>query len=256
MFMLFSDPMLLFTPTCVSSCIVKCTRFCERVCTVFCFLCQPVKALREGFKATDAGFLMKAEREALTCGATACAVLVREKKLYVAWLGDSQAMLCRKAGPVQLMVPHKPNNEDEKQRIEAAGGVVVWYGAWRVNGVLSVARAIGDKKLKEWVIGDPDVKEFDLDGTEEYLILACDGLWDVMDEDTVHTFITEWRASHDSVEVLQPVSISCLSHGSLNVSRLTISVGSRAQHTAMQESQCPFLASECAGMPCSASMRR
>ena len=59
------------------------------------------------------------------------------------------------------------------------------YGAWRVNGVLSVARAIGDRKLKEWVIGDPDVASFDLDGTEEYLIVACDGLWDVMDEEKV-----------------------------------------------------------------------
>ena len=83
------------------------------------------------------------------------------------------------------MEPHKPQTEAEKKRIEEAGGVVVWYGAWRVNGVLSVARAIGDRKLKEWVIGDPDVASFDLDGTEEYLIVACDGLWDVMDEDKV-----------------------------------------------------------------------
>lgn len=94
-------------------------------------------------------------------------------------------MLHRTSGPVKIMEPHKPHTESEKKRIEDAGGVVVWYGAWRVNGVLSVARAIGDKKLKEWVIGDPDVAEFDLDGTEEYLILACDGLWDVMDEEKV-----------------------------------------------------------------------
>ena len=70
-------------------------------------------------------------------------------QLYVAWLGDSQAVLCRGGEPVELMDPHKPNRDDEKARIEAAGGVVVWYGAWRVNGVLSVARAIGDKKVKK-----------------------------------------------------------------------------------------------------------
>lgn len=79
------------------------------------------------------------------------------------------------------MDAHKPQREDEKKRIEEAEGVVVWYGAWRVNGILSVARAIGDRKLKQWVIGRPDVNTFDLDGTEEYLILGCDGLWDVMD---------------------------------------------------------------------------
>ena len=66
-------------------------------------------------------------------------------------------MLCRDGKVVELMKPHKPQNEDEKQRIEAAEGVVVWYGAWRVNGILSVARAIGDRKLKQWVIGDPGV---------------------------------------------------------------------------------------------------
>ncbi len=51
--------------------------------------------------------------------------------------------------------------------------------------MLSVARAIGDRKLKQWVIGRPDVREFDLDGTEEYLIIGCDGLWDVMTSDKV-----------------------------------------------------------------------
>ncbi len=52
-----------------------------------------------------------------------------------------------------------------------------------MNGVLSVARAIGDRKLKQWVIGRPDVAVFDLDGTEEYLVLGCDGLWDVLTPD-------------------------------------------------------------------------
>eukprot|EP00050_Salpingoeca_kvevrii_P005779 m.285592 g.285592 ORF g.285592 m.285592 type:complete len:399 (+) comp11412_c0_seq1:265-1461(+) len=161
---------------------------------------SPLDAMRAGFLETDKDFLKKADRDGLSCGATACAVLIRGKKLYIAWLGDSQAMMVRAGKPVALMDPHKPQREDEKKRIEDNGGVVVWYGAWRVNGVLSVARAIGDKKLKQWVIGDPDVAEFDLDGTEEYLILGCDGLWDVMDNDKVTEFIAEWRKSHESMQ--------------------------------------------------------
>ena len=51
--------------------------------------------------------------------------------------------------------------------------------------MLSVARAVGDRKLKQWVIGTPDVHEFDLDGTEEYLVLGCDGLWDVLTPEKV-----------------------------------------------------------------------
>ncbi len=54
------------------------------------FVADPVAALRAGFLATDAGFLIKADREALVSGATVCGVLIRGRKLYVAWLGDSQ----------------------------------------------------------------------------------------------------------------------------------------------------------------------
>ena len=70
--------------------------------------------------------------------------------------------------------------QDERERIEAAGGLVVWLGVWRVNGNLSVSRAIGDASDKKYVIGEADVKSVELDGTEDYLVLACDGVWDVV----------------------------------------------------------------------------
>lgn len=175
------------------------------------FKTDPAAGLRAGFKATDVAFLKKAEREALTSGATACAVLMRPKKLYISWLGDSQAMMCRGGKEVELMVPHKPSNEDEKKRIEDNGGVVVWYGAWRVNGILSVARAIGDKKLKQWVIGDPDVGEFDLDGSEEFMLIACDGLWDVMDSEKIIAFVKEWQSKNEGVAgVSQALVAHCI----------------------------------------------
>ena len=59
--------------------------------------------------------------------------------------------------------------------------MVIFVGAWRVNGNLSVSRAIGDAKDKQFVIGEADVAPFDLDGTEDYMVVACDGLWDVLD---------------------------------------------------------------------------
>eukprot|EP00042_Codosiga_hollandica_P025599 m.115477 g.115477 ORF g.115477 m.115477 type:complete len:433 (+) comp51918_c0_seq2:175-1473(+) len=155
---------------------------------------SPKTALYEGFLETDKAYLVKADRESLNSGATGCTVFIRGRKMYVSWLGDSQVMLCRGNAVVKLMDPHKPEREDEKKRIEEAGGVVVWYGAWRVNGVLSVARAFGDRKLKQWVIGKPDINVFDLDGTEEYLVIGCDGLWDVLTPDKVITLISAWKA--------------------------------------------------------------
>lgn len=56
-------------------------------------------------------------------------------------------------------------------------------GCVRVNGRLAVSRAIGDNGLKDLVISDPDVRVLSLNGKEDFLILACDGLWDFVNED-------------------------------------------------------------------------
>ena len=82
---------------------------------------------------------------------------------------------------VELMDAHKPGRPDEKARIEAAGGMVMQvFGVWRVNGVLSVARAFGDHSLKSVVISNPDINTFALTGGEDFILMGCDGLWDVM----------------------------------------------------------------------------
>ncbi|KAM8742100.1 protein phosphatase 1E isoform 1-T2 [Acanthopagrus schlegelii] len=144
---------------------------------------DPSEALCKAFKVTDEGFVKKAKREHLRCGTTGVVTFLRGRTLYVAWLGDSQVILVRRGQVVELMKPHKPDREDEKQRIEALGGCVIWFGTWRVNGSLSVSRAIGDSEHKPYICGDADHAVFPLDGTEDYLILACDGFWDTVGPD-------------------------------------------------------------------------
>ncbi|XP_041656704.1 protein phosphatase 1E [Cheilinus undulatus] len=144
---------------------------------------DPSEALCRAFKVTDERFVKKASREHLRCGTTGVVTFLRGRTLYVAWLGDSQVILVRKGQVVELMKPHKPDREDEKQRIEALGGCVIWFGTWRVNGSLSVSRAIGDSEHKPYICGDADHSIFPLDGTEDYLILACDGFWDTVGPD-------------------------------------------------------------------------
>lgn len=51
-----------------------------------------------------------------------------------------------------------------------------------MNGNLSVSRAIGDVKDKKYVIGEGDVSRTVMTGKEEYLVVACDGIWDVVDD--------------------------------------------------------------------------
>ncbi|KAM9455432.1 protein phosphatase 1E [Clarias gariepinus] len=141
---------------------------------------DPGDALRRAFKLTDERFVQKASRENMRCGTTGVVTFLRGRTLHVAWLGDSQVMLVRKGEAVELMKPHKPDREDEKKRIEALGGCVIWFGTWRVNGSLSVSRAIGDSEHKPYICGDADHAVFPLDGTEDYLILACDGFYDTV----------------------------------------------------------------------------
>ena len=59
---------------------------------------------------------------------------------------------------------------------------MIFIGTWRVNGNLSVSRAIGDARDKKYVIGEGDVSQTAMTGKEDYLVVACNGIWDVVDD--------------------------------------------------------------------------
>ncbi|KAL7122840.1 hypothetical protein ACP275_01G069100 [Erythranthe tilingii] len=84
-------------------------------------------------------------------GSTAVVVLVGKAEVVVANCGDSRAVLCRGGAVVPMSTDHKPDREDEKQRIEAAGGSVTNRNGWRVQGVLATSRSLGDHYLKPYV---------------------------------------------------------------------------------------------------------
>ncbi|XP_007536505.1 protein phosphatase 1F [Erinaceus europaeus] len=141
---------------------------------------DPATALREAFRRTDEMFLRKAKRERLQSGTTGVCALIVGKTLHVAWLGDSQAILVQQGQVVKLMEPHRPERQDEKERIEALGGFVSHMDCWRVNGTLAVSRAIGDLFQKPYVSGEADAASRELSDSEDYLLLACDGFFDVI----------------------------------------------------------------------------
>ncbi|XP_077996031.1 protein phosphatase 1F-like [Glandiceps talaboti] len=149
-------------------------------------------ALKDTFRKTDSMFVERAERERSRSGTTGVVSVIRDNMLYLAWLGDSQALLMKNGKPYKIMEPHKPDREDEKKRIEDLGGCVVWFGAWRVNGTLSVSRAIGDAEHKPYISGEADTMKTHLDGDEECIILACDGLWDVLQPEEVCSTIKQY----------------------------------------------------------------
>ncbi|WVZ68203.1 hypothetical protein U9M48_017167 [Paspalum notatum var. saurae] len=131
-------------------------------------------------------------------GSTAVVAVVSPTHVVVANAGDSRAVLSRAGAPVALSVDHKvwlyrvfsrifrpapasrPDRPDELARIEAAGGRIIYWDGARVLGVLAMSRAIGDGYLKPFVTSEPEVTVTERTDDDECLILASDGLWDVV----------------------------------------------------------------------------
>lgn len=147
--------------------------------------------------------MSRSAREGVKTGSTAlCALIENKQKLYIAWLGDSQGILVRNGQIIELTEPHKPDREDEKLRIEQQGGVVTCYDTWRVNGTLAVSRAIGDPEHKPYVISEPEIKEIVLDGSEDFLILGCDGLWDQISPEEAATLVYQYLCENGQDDVV------------------------------------------------------
>ncbi|EOY29970.1 ABI1 isoform 3, partial [Theobroma cacao] len=110
--------------------------------------CQELwkKAFTNCFVKVDAEVGGQASQEPVapeTVGSTAVVALICSSHIVVANCGDSRAVLCRGKEPMALSVDHKPNREDEYERIEAAGGKVIQWNGHRVFGVLAMSRSIG-----------------------------------------------------------------------------------------------------------------
>lgn len=138
-------------------------------------------------------------------GTTVTAVHVqRGARLRVGHVGDSRAMLIDRDGtPHTLTEDHSPMRKDEASRIEKAGGHVL---RGRVNGVLAVSRAVGDRALKSVVPAVPDVMERPLLHDDQLLVVASDGLWDIVSEAEVTRIIKAQPLCSGSLAVPRDLS--------------------------------------------------
>ncbi|GMH34342.1 hypothetical protein BSKO_02176 [Bryopsis sp. KO-2023] len=153
-------------------------------------------------------------------GTTMVTALVGTWHIGVASCGDSRAVLCRNSTAIRLTRDHKPSLEDEQVRVGNEGGFVLEIrGCPRVNGILAMTRAIGDHSFKG-ITATPEVTVFHRNHEDEFMILASDGLWDVISDveacEVTKRCIARAEERGASPELAAKVAASVLMRASLN----------------------------------------
>jgi protein phosphatase 2C family protein 2/3 len=160
------------------------------------------EALKRAFIGTDEDFLADPNAKG-SSGCTAVAALVtNDNKIYVANAGDSRSVISVKGKVKPLSFDHKPVDKAEKARIYAAGGYIedgrVHVDDGHENKNLAMSRALGDFICKnnrslppeqQVVTANPDVTVHDITEEDEFLIIACDGIWDCLSSQQAVDFV-------------------------------------------------------------------
>ncbi|CEG47851.1 protein phosphatase 2c [Plasmopara halstedii] len=188
-----------------------------------------VKSIREllvdAFATVDAEILQRTIILNKRDGSTVLLGLLVGGKLFVANLGDSRGILSqidhneevkKVSSVIRLSVDHKPDRREETERVEEAGGKVIFSGCWRVahdqvSLRLAISRSLGDHPLKlnlpesclaPLVSVVPDIRVLNVEAAGEYLVFASDGLWDRLSDDDaaaiVHSKVAEFCWSEES----------------------------------------------------------
>jgi len=144
---------------------------------------DPSHALRDAFVRMDEVYCDRVRQGYVKkpSGTTALAVYIEDGVLYIANAGDCRAVLCTADGGFkQLNNDHVAGNEKEREMIISNGGSVKKTDTWRVNGAIQITRSIGDEQHKPPLTAEPEVHTHKLTDNDDYLLLATDGVWDVM----------------------------------------------------------------------------
>ncbi|XP_062084276.1 probable protein phosphatase 2C 49 [Humulus lupulus] len=133
-------------------------------------------------------------------GTTALTAMIFGRLLMVANAGDCRAVLCRKGEAIDMSQDHRPIHPPERRRVEELGGYI---DDGYLNGVLSVSRALGDWDMKfprgspSPLISEPEFQQIILTEDDEFLIMGCDGIWDVMSSQHAVSLVRRGLRRHD-----------------------------------------------------------
>ncbi|CAD8099065.1 unnamed protein product [Paramecium sonneborni] len=155
------------------------------------------KMLQEQAGQEELNKIRGASEDVSLAGCTANVALIVGKTLYVANAGDSRSFLNRDGKPYDMSKDHKPDDDQEKKRIERAGGFV---SDGRANGNLSLSRALGDLEYKkdnrfkpeeQIITALPDVKSTQLTAADKFLLMGCDGVFETWEHQQILNFVSQ-----------------------------------------------------------------
>ncbi|KAF8083035.1 hypothetical protein N665_0541s0041 [Sinapis alba] len=144
------------------------------------FWVDPRRSIAKAYEKTDQAILSNSSDLGRGGSTAVTAILINGRKLWVANVGDSRAVLSKGGRIMQMSTDHEPRAE--RSSIEDRGGFVsnLPGDVPRVNGQLAVSRAFGDKGLKTHLSSEPDIRDVTVDSQTDVLLLASDGIWKVM----------------------------------------------------------------------------
>lgn len=147
-------------------------------------------------------------------GCTGCCALIKGKTCSIAGVGDSRIVRVKVGAHERMTKDHKPTDVDEFKRLKATGIGVSCEG--RVRRKLAMSRALGDFWCKDLFI-EPDVRTFEIDDEDLGLIVACDGLWDVVDDESAAQLFKDSPTAHDAAHKLKNFALALGSQDNISV---------------------------------------
>ena len=143
-------------------------------------------------------------------GSTACIVYITrensKKCFYCANIGDTRCVLINKNGVKRISYDDRAIDKIENERVKSSGGII--FGG-RVYGQLMLTRAFGDSGLKKYgVICMPHINKVDINLDDKYIIIASDGVWDVLNENEIYNFSLIAKNSKELCDTIVENSIN------------------------------------------------
>jgi protein phosphatase len=174
-----------------------------------CFLSHPAVGQNNALALVEA--IIQADRNVFQTigktdgGSTLICAVIHGRMLFVGCLGDARAVVCDGNTTIAMSEDHKPTDAKENARVVRCGGTVQ-FG--RVCACLAVSRALGDFEFKfsgnrfvsnkELMVSNvADVKQLNITDATKFLLLACDGLWDVLSNEEATHFVLEYLKRAD-----------------------------------------------------------